>query len=671
MSGSSRTSPFGTAAEQEQFGKQLCFKLFEQSDIMSITPHAITHIYETKDVSRKPVLQITELRKISATSNNPNAQVRFRLALSDGEKFIHAMLATQLNNLVTDQLIQLNYLVRLGDFICNEVQNKRIIIVLTLDVVGALPNRIGNPVLADGTGNAEPPRQQFSAPPPSHQTNGGGGMQQNGGGYAGSSNGNWRSNTVSPSNAYGTVKQDSPNPYRSSSGAMAPIVGAPTQVYRPIQTINPYQNGWTIRGRCTYKSDLRKYQNARGEGQVISFELTDESGSIRITAFTELAPRVEETVRMGRLYSVTRGSLKHANEKFNRSTSQYEMTLDMRSEFTEVPDDGNTIKVKFNFTKIANLDSIEVKGMCDVIGIVQTVGPLGEITLRSTGEPCKKRNISICDDSNATVELTLWRNQAESFLKEEDQNRHPVLLIKNASRGDFGGVCLNMMRSSSLELDPVNIPEADQLRAWYDSSGGAMPMTQLTASSGASGKVTGERKSLEEAFNEDVDPVFSSGAGGSAMFVMRGYVSFIKSDGEISYPSDPETKKKVVEVSPGLWHSPSTDRQLRDEEVVRRYIMNLKVSDHTGSKWMSAFDESGQVICSKNANDMWELKKLDYAMYESVLDDAKFRPFVMRVQVREQEYKGERQIRYTMSRCEPVDYVAESRAIIEEIKNYN
>eukprot|EP00171_Calliarthron_tuberculosum_P009618 IDg9618t1 len=236
---------------------------------MSITPNAVTHICETKDVTRKPVLQITELRKISATATNPNAQVRFRLALSDGEKYIHAMLATQMNHLVTDQLIQLNYLVRLGDFICNEVQNKHIIIVLGLDVVGALPNRIGNPVLAGTTtGSAEPQRQQFSAPPPTHSVNGGQGVQQNGGAPSGASNGNW--NTVSPSNAYGARKQEPTNKYGSSSGVMSAVKTAPTQVYRPIQTINPYQNGWTIRGRCTYKSELRKYQNARGEGQVIS-----------------------------------------------------------------------------------------------------------------------------------------------------------------------------------------------------------------------------------------------------------------------------------------------------------------------------------------------------------------------------------------------------------------
>ncbi len=644
---------------------------------MEITQGAVTHIYMTKDTSMRPVLQITELKRISPPTANPNSPPRFRLAVSDGEKYQQAMLATQLNKLVSDQLIQLNCLVRLNDYICNEVQNKRIIIILNLDVVSAPPNRIGNPVAVDG------PKPDPAGRP---GTNVGGGapmynapakpMQpSNGGTFGGSSNGgSW--NAVPPSNAYGVSmnKTEPTNAYgRSSSGVMTGTGSSPTKQYRQIQSINPYQNGWTIRGRCTFKSDIRKFQNARGEGQVISFELTDESGSIRITGFTEHAPKVEETVHIGRMYTVRGGTLKHANPKWNRSTSQYEMTLDRRSEFSELPDDGNTIRVKYNFTKIANLEGIEVKGTCDVLAIVQSVGPLDEIIIRSTNEPCKKRSITLCDDSSASVELTLWRNQAENFLKEEDQNRHPVILIKNAARGDFGGVCLNVYRSTALELDPVNVPEANQLRAWYDSQGGASaPMHSLTAGrSGAGGKVTGDRKSLEEARIEDVEPVFGGGGGGgSATFAMRGFVSFLKSDGEISYPSDPESKKKVTQVSPGLWHSATMDRQLRDDEVMHRYILNLKIADHTGSQWMSAFDESGVVILGKTANEMRQMKDNDISMYESVIDDAKFRPFVIRVQVREREYKGENQIRYTMSRCEPIDFAAEGRVLFDEINNY-
>ena len=618
---------------------------------MDLTRGAITHIYETQSTDMKPVLQIVELKKISSNNNvNPSAPPRFRLVVSDGEKSQDAMLATQLNQRVVNNEIQVNALVRLEDYICNQVANKRLIIILRFELLSNAPSKIGMPVPVEG---AKP-----SAPKPTPAYSNGGSAPY--------------SNTISAVNAYGSAPPS--RPY-SSSSAVTTTAGrgsATSQSYRPIQSINPYQNGWTIRGRCTYKADIRRFQNQRGEGQVISFELTDESGSIRITAFTELAPRVDENVRMGRLYYVTRGNLKHANERYNKSTSQYEMTIDSRSDFGELPDDGTVVKVKYNFTKIAELENIPNKGACDVIGIVQSVGPIGEIILRSTGEPCTKRNIVICDDSNASVEMTLWRNQAENFLKEEDANRHPILLIKGALRGDYGGVCLNVGRGTALELDPINVPEADHLRAWFDSSGGnAHSMTQLTASRGGGGKVTGERKSLEEARAEDIGPTFTGSGGGQANFTMRGFVSFIRSENELSYPSDPDTKKKVAMVSPGVWHSPSTDRQLRDEEVVHRYIMSLKIADHTGSQWFTAFDEAGNVILNKSAGEMRDMKQNDHAMFESVIDDAKFRPLLMNVKVREDEYKGEVRLRYTINRCEMMDFASEARQLLNEIKSYD
>lgn len=642
---------------------------------MEISRGAVEHIYKTKDTGVTPVLQITELKRISP-GTNPNSPPRFRLAVSDGLHFQQAMLATQLNKMVADQMLQLNCLVKLNDYICNEVSNKRIIIILNLEVVSNHSSKIGNPVPVDGP-KQEPtgmPGMTSGVPP---MNNAAPPVQSSGTFGGGANGGSW--NAVPPTNAYGPtgntpVKMERASPYgRSGSGVMSTAGSSPGGSFRSINSINPYQNGWSIRGRCTYKSDLRKWQNARGEGQVISFELTDESGSIRITGFTEHAPRVDEVVHIGRLYTVKGGTLKHANEKWNRSTSQYEMTLDRRSEFSELPDDGNTIKVKYNFTKIAALESIATKGTCDVLAIVQTVGPMDEITIRSTGDKCKKRSIIVCDDSNAAVELTLWRNQAENFLKEEDQNRHPVILLKNAMRGDFGGVCLNTGRSTSIELDPVNVPEANQLRAWFDSQGGASaPMQSLTATrGGANGKVMGERKTLEDARVEDVDPSFGGGGGGgNTTFNIRGFVSFIKSDGELSYPSDPETKKKVTMVSPGVWHNAAMDRQLQDHEVMHRYIMNLKIADHTGSQWMTAFDESGQVIIGKSANEMRQMKDNDIAMFQSVVDDAKFRPFVMRIQVREDEYKGETKLRYTISRCEPVSFASEARLLLQEIKSY-
>lgn len=52
---------------------------------------------------------------------------------------------------------------------------------------------------------------------------------------------------------------------------------APARII-PINALNPYQGRWAIKARITAKGDLRRYNNARGDGKVFSFDLLDSDG---------------------------------------------------------------------------------------------------------------------------------------------------------------------------------------------------------------------------------------------------------------------------------------------------------------------------------------------------------------------------------------------------------
>lgn len=684
-------------------------------DQQGITRGAIESVFKTGNATNHPIVQVIDLKRISAQNGVAGALPRYRLAISDGQHFQQAMLATQLNTLITQNKLQVNCLVRLMEVICNTVQVKRIVIILNVEVINKpMTMKIGNPISIDvvmsGGSNNNPPQQQQQQlqqqpqqPQPQYSAGIGNSAQQqpqknmpfNGNGNMNNMNGGSTNGGVQQNNGFGAKPGNSgaagfggnsgnswnaPNPFGGGGGGRGPSAitkmdAKPSGFFRPIQSINPYQNGWTIKGRCTFKSEIRTYQNARGEGQVISFEVTDESGSIRITGFTEAARKINDTVQMNHIYKISRGFLKQANEKYNRSTSSFEMTIDSNSELSEVDDDGSFMQIKYNFTKIAQLDSVDVKGNCDVVGVVTSIAPLSEITLRTTGEQCPRRTLTITDDSNAAVELTLWRRQAEIFLTEDAASRHPVLLVRNAMRGDFGGVSLNVSRMTTLELDPVNVPEANKLRAWFDGGGLNTATIQSITSSvgGGGGKITGPRKSLAEALIEDVEPAFATGGNtenASATFITRGMVTFVNTKNDLYYPGDPETKKKVVDQGQGMWMSESSGRTLSDNEIVWRYIVSMKVADHSSSQWVSSFDEVGTTLLGRSAKELRDLKEQDMTLYEHLVEDTLCRPMLMKVQVKERTWREARHIRYTVDRAEPIDFATETRTMLQEISAY-
>lgn len=96
-----------------------------------LTANAILAISTQNAQDIHPLVQVVDIRQIGAAQST---QERFRLVLSDGTYLQQAMLATQMNELIKSGSCLKNSCVRLKDYICNTVQNKKIIIVLHMEV---------------------------------------------------------------------------------------------------------------------------------------------------------------------------------------------------------------------------------------------------------------------------------------------------------------------------------------------------------------------------------------------------------------------------------------------------------------------------------------------------------------------------------------------------------
>lgn len=71
-------------------------------------------------------VQFLSIKQVTPSATGNSAALdRYRIIISDGEHFLQAMLATQLNHLVYENLVGKNTVAVIEKLTCNFVQNKR------------------------------------------------------------------------------------------------------------------------------------------------------------------------------------------------------------------------------------------------------------------------------------------------------------------------------------------------------------------------------------------------------------------------------------------------------------------------------------------------------------------------------------------------------------------
>ena len=238
----------------------------------------------------------------------------------------------------------------------------------------------------------------------------------------------------------------------------------------PIASLSPYQNKWVIKARVMSKSPIRTWSNAKGEGKLFSVDLMDDSGEIRATAFREQCDKYYEFMEVDKVYFISKCQLKPANKQYSTLKNDYEMTFtnDTLVQACEDDDNSGIPEIKYDFVPISQVANLEPKSAIDCVGVCKEVGELQVFTSKTTNKEFKKRDLVLVDTSEASVNLTIWGDDAVNF----DGYVQPVILVKGARVSEFnGGKNLSLGNGSVMKINP-DIPECHKLRGWFDNGGG-------------------------------------------------------------------------------------------------------------------------------------------------------------------------------------------------------
>ncbi|KAJ3036022.1 Replication factor A protein 1 [Rhizophlyctis rosea] len=448
-----------------------------------------------------------------------------------------------------------------------------------------------------------------------------------------------------PANQYGqSIQRQQAGGYGGGSGSgmgmgggnMAPknaggVADANVSVF-PIKSLSPYQNRWTIRARVTNKSEVKHWSNARGEGRLFNCTFVDESGEIRATAFNDGVNMFYDLLKEGQVYLISKAAIKVAKKQYNNVNNEYEMQLETSTAITPTADSEDVPRVRYEPVPLSSLYEVEQGNTIEVMGVVKDFGDVEEFIAKTTQKPSKKRELTICDESGYEVRLTLWASTAENF----DGSEYPVVAVKGTKVSDFGGRSLS---GGTVTLNP-DIPESHQLRGWFDNTGMNMQFNSYNnggvgGSAGGAQGGAGRRDPMKY-----VSQIKDEGLGMSEKpdyITIRATVVYIKTE-NCWYTACPNCNKKVTDTG-NAWRCEKCDQSY--EQPAYRYMMSINISDHTGQTWVTAFNDQGEQLLGKTADEMVRIRDSsgDSKEYERVFQDALFKSFLVKLRIKADNFQ--------------------------------
>nr|QDO16250.1 replication protein A 70 kDa DNA-binding subunit [Lingulodinium polyedra]QDO16251.1 replication protein A 70 kDa DNA-binding subunit [Lingulodinium polyedra] len=454
----------------------------------------------------------------------------------------------------------------------------------------------------------------------------------------------------------------------------------------PISELSPYKGSkFCLKARVVTKSDIRRFSNARGDGQLFKVDLADVSGEIAGTFFGRAVDMFYGMLQQGRVYSFSRGTLKVGNPRFDRG--KYVITFEEYSAIEPLEDDGTIPGVRYDFRPLVDIESLEVNTLVDVRAVVYSSQEAYTFTSKKSNREMTKREVGLWDDSGPSgasyVDMTFWGEMALSSSLEVGS----VIFAKSARISEYNGV-KGLNSPAVYELDLPD-PEGRALRARFEEHRKANPLPVRARGN------AGVRKSLAECREEDLhlglppppgQPFDPTGPRSVHTHLVLATVTHLPLDRMPCYPSCPELvdgfratgaqaekracSKKVSQEGVDTWACAAGHACQRP---VYRYICRVGVADHSGSLEVQLYDDVAKRLFACEAEEyarLWDAREEDRESarrVEEIGGRLLWRRVCLRLTAKKEVWQEEERVRYGVNEGSALDLAKEARRMLAEV----
>lgn len=420
----------------------------------------------------------------------------------------------------------------------------------------------------------------------------------------------------------------------------------------PISLLTIGQNDWQIKGRVTKKMPMKNYISKKDNkpGKILNIIITDKSGAVQATFFSEAADQFDARLKEGSTYLFSKGEVKKRGD-FNSTSSSVEITFSTRSEIMEVANDAKIPMRTFAFKKISDIERMDVNSRFDLICLVTEVGAAMMIKTKK-GMDMKKQPIYVVDDSQMKMEITVFGDQCDTQVP--GIKRNDILVFTSLKVTEFNKQKqVGLSYESDIIKTAIDHPKYRDILLWrnkQEKAGGF--------ENSAFKRLGGERAQDEDTKQYTIEQYkLLVGSlqgelqeGDRRSYMMTGTVTLIptrKKDGQgLSFfyykcpKSDCYRGAKPDDDNANNCRCPVHGEQ--SIPAVPKYLGNIRLHDYTDSIFLKMPSERmGSIVFGKPVEEMIDMHKMDEGKFDAYIKTRLGIEYTVKVYPKKETYENE------------------------------
>lgn len=598
---------------------------------MELTQNAIWILYHAEERKNyTPILQVMYAEHMQ--------NMLFKIEISDGTYKTYCIISSNLYNTVNSKVLP-HSIIQLLQYSILYIQSIPALLVKDLKFIKLLPHIIGNPKLYLHSNQALTHNSPSSTTTKKFEILRNGGMRLN----------------------------------KSSHKSLQPVIPQikskldnKEMNYTPIPSLIQSNQDWVIKARIYFKTRLFDNFLPRSNGKMFQICILDKWGETECR-FSDKCVELYDRLEVGKVYTFSHGVVSTGKYTHIAMGLNIYITFKHTSDIRIQPDDPSIPSIRYSFTKILNLHSMN-QCIVDILAVIVNISNL--ITFTNQAKETKFRFITVMDDSESCIQIKIWNETAEmDIFNSLPSNSRTMILLKNARVNLYHtSKQLSVFQVTDILLNPI-IPEASTLSNWIHKKKFRMQGLDLTykdlpciPSTLYDIKHTWSTKLL----NNSPKVIF-------ILHICIGYIKdYEKFDLIHETCSQSDCRRRLI-IGTGQKYYCLKCRKYY-EECEYSYGISCKIYDNSDCVYAMAYNNAGEVIYGMTANEFNFLEiQDDPEDYREVLTRGKNKYYMAHVAV----CKREDRLSYVIEKLSDVDpaqtlgfYTAELMDIIQEYHIY-